>query len=214
MPLVPIILAILIAGGAGTAVLADNAKPGDFLYGLDQAMENMQENWSMSQSNRARFLAGLSEERAQELLALRNVDPTQFTEMAQERWGEHQEDALERLAVSVEKVEAVQVKFQEKLVSAKTDEQEQVFQKIINHLDEVKVRRESRITKIEAKEYPGFQGLMVNTRLRAQENISLEARNQIRSMIQERFNDDTIDSDDDQTPAGTGTSQQTRQGQN
>lgn len=210
MPFISIILAVLIAGGIGTAAIADNAKPGDLLYGLDIAMEEMQENWSMTQSNRATFLTGLSEERAEELLALRNIDPTQLVEMAQERWRVHQEEALGRLAISVEKVEAAQVMIQGNLASAETDEQEEVLQEIIDNLDEAKVRREGRITEIEEKEYPGFENLMVKTRLRSQEIISLETRQQIRNMIQEKF------TAEDSVSAGTGASinQQTQQGQN
>ena len=210
MPFISIILAVLIAGGIGTAAIADNAKPGDLLYGLDIAMEEIQENWSMTQSNRATFLTGLSEERAEELLALRNIDPTQLVEMAQERWRVHQEEALGRLAISVEKVEAAQVMIQGNLASAETDEQEEVLQEIIDNLDEAKVRREGRITEIEEKEYPGFENLMVKTRLRSQEIISLETRQQIRNMIQEKF------TAEDSVSAGTGASinQQTQQGQN
>ena len=210
MPLIPIILAILIAGGAGTVALADNAKPGDLFYGLDIAMEEMQENWSMSQANRARFLTGLSEERAEELLALRNINPTQLTEMAQERWRVHQEEALGRLAVSVEKVEATQLIIQGNLDIAETEEQEEVLQEIVDNLNEARIRRENRITEIEETEYPGFEGLMVNTRLRSQENVSLEVKNQIRSMVQEKFTAETSTS----AGAGTGTSQQTQKGQN
>lgn len=212
MPLLPIILAILIAGGAGTAVLADNAKPGDVLYGLDVAMEEMQENWSMSQSKRANFLARLSEERAEELLALRNIDPTQFNERAQERWENHQEKAVEGLAVSIEKVEAVQVKFQGKLTSAETDEQEQVFQKVIDHLDEVKIRRENRITEIEERTFPGFKGIMIREKIRNQETVSQEIRQQIRTMIQEEFGD--VVQGNIGIGIGQKVHQQTQQGQN
>jgi len=189
MPFIPIIIAILLAGGAGTVALADTAKPGDVLYKLDQVMERIQERLPMSQPKRANFLARLSEERAEELLALRNIDPMQFNERAQERWESHQEKAMEGLAISIEKVEAVQEKFQEKLSLADTDEQKQVFQKVIDHLGEVKIRREDRITEIEERTFPGFKGLMVREKIRNQENVSQEIKQQIHNMIQEEFGD-------------------------
>lgn len=188
MPIIPMILAILLAGGVGTTALANNAIPGDALFGLDQVMERIEERMSMSQSRRARFLGKLSEERAQELLALREMNQERFTERAQERWTEHHEGAVERLAISIEKVEVVQVKFQEKVVSAETNEQKVVFQKVVDHLGEVATRREARLTEIENKEFPGVKAFPIRQKIQEWKQISPEIREEVHTQILKEFN--------------------------
>ena len=188
MPVMPIVLAILLAGGVGTAALADNAAPGDALFGLDQAMERIEERMPMSQSRRAGFLGKLSEERAQELLALREVNREQFAEKAQERWIKHHEESVERLAISIEKVEAVQAKFQEKLSLAETDDQKAVFQKVIDHLGEVKTRREIKMIEIENQEFTGPKGSPISRQIQEWKQMSPEIREEIHNQIMEEFN--------------------------
>lgn len=156
MPLIPFIIALAIAIGAGTVVSADNANPGDTLYGLDQFMENFQEKFPMSESRKARFLSRLSEERALELLELRNIDPEALTEKAQERWEGYHTNAVDRLAISVEKLEAFTVKFEEKLVSADSEDQKEAFQKKLDYLATAKERTETKLTEIEDQEFLGL----------------------------------------------------------
>lgn len=108
MPLIFIIVLVLTAG-AGTVVTADNSSPGDLLYGLDQFMENVQENMPMSQSRRVNFLGRLSEERAVELANLEAIDPKTLNKEAQVRLERNQEDATNRLTASIEKLESIQV---------------------------------------------------------------------------------------------------------
>ena len=107
MPLIPLIIALVMAVGTGTVVSADISKPGDILYGLDQFMENVQENMPMSQSSRASFLNRLSQERAKELADLQAVDIETLNKEDQVRLEEHQEDAVNRLAASIEKLESI-----------------------------------------------------------------------------------------------------------
>ncbi|MEA1909871.1 MAG: hypothetical protein U9M89_02540, partial [Patescibacteria group bacterium] len=47
MGIIPWIVAGVLALGSGTAVLADNANPGDALYGVDQKMEEFQERFML-----------------------------------------------------------------------------------------------------------------------------------------------------------------------
>lgn len=187
MPLVPIILAILIAGGVGTAALADNANPGDTLFGLDQFMEDFQENWPMSQSHKAKFFAGLSEERAQELMALKGMDPEELNEKKRERWERHQEDAVSRLAASIEKVESVQERFQEKIDSTDLEEQKEVFQKVIDHLEAVKARRETKLNEIESGEAPGLRGFPIRQHIKNWKGMSKEEIAEIKAQVKEDF---------------------------
>ena len=107
MPLIPLIIALIIATGTGTAVSANLSKPGDTLYGLDQFMENIQENMPMSQSNRVNFLSRLNKERAKELADLQAINIETLNQEDQARLEGYQEDAIDRLAASIEKLEAV-----------------------------------------------------------------------------------------------------------
>jgi len=190
MPVLPIVLALLLAGGVGTAALADDAAPGDALYGVDQFMEQVQESMPMAQSHRARFLGRLNEERAEELATLQSMSPEEMQETMRVRWEEHRDEAIERLSISIEKVEAVQAKFQEKLVSAETEDQKEVFQEVIDHLDGVVAKSESRMTEMENGEFPEGRPLPVRQRVQEWQRESEEVREQIRNQIQEYFGED------------------------
>lgn len=159
MPLIPFILALVIAIGTGTIVSADNANPGDALYGLDQFMENFQEKWPMSESRKARFFGRLSEERALELLELRNIDPETLDEKAQARWEMHHDKTVEKLAISIEKLEAFTIKFEEKLDSADSDEQKEAFQKKLDYLTTAKERTETKMVDIDNQEFAGLDNI-------------------------------------------------------
>ena len=187
MPLIPLIIALVIAIGTGTIVSADNANPGDVLYGLDQFMENFQEKMPMSQSRKAKFFARLSEERAIEVQELQDVDIEELDEEAQTRWERHQEDAIGRLAASIEKVESVQDKFQEKIDSIDSEDQKEVFQKVIDHLDEVKARRETKLNEIEDGEAPGLRGFPIRQHIKDWKNMSKEEMAEIKEQIKEDF---------------------------
>ncbi|OGB74190.1 hypothetical protein A2V68_00195 [candidate division Kazan bacterium RBG_13_50_9] len=187
MPFVPIVIAILLAGGAGTAALADSSAPGQPLYGLDQAMERFQEKITSHAGAKAQLWARMSEERAQELLALRNMNPEQMAERAREMWEKHQEEAVDRLAQSIEKVGTLQDKFEEKLAAAENDSQKAAYQQVIDHLSQVIEKRETRLDEIESGEFPGVGNLPIRQRLQEWKNASSEVRDQIHEMIQEEF---------------------------
>ncbi len=80
-PMLPIIIALaLLLGGTGTALAADNAVPGDPLYGVDRALEQTRLNFTFRETNRIALLQDQAEERAQEYVRLqeRNASQTQL----------------------------------------------------------------------------------------------------------------------------------------
>ena len=155
MPLVPIIIAAIVALGGGTAALADSAKPGDALYSVDQFVEQLRERFTTRLDVRTQLLAQFADERVSELAAIEGTDPSQLSEAAQQLWQEHRQEAIERVTASIAKVEANQTKFQEWLAEEADSNQQAIWQKVITQLDEVKARREARLAELQAKTFPG-----------------------------------------------------------
>ena len=211
MPFLPILIAILLAGGAGTAALADAAKPGDALYPVDQWMERMQTKLAKSEDTRANLYARFNQERLAELEDLRNIDPSKLSEKAKELWMQHQEEATDRLARSIEQVTALQEKFQEKLSSAKDDAQKAVFQKIIDHLAQVRAKREDRLNAVDDKEFPGIGHMPIQAKLKAWQELSKDERAEIREEIKQEFKDQQ-DGQNDQGENESSSSQLTTPG--
>jgi len=181
MSLVSIILAVLIIGGTSTAVLADSAKPGDALYPVDQVMEAIQNRMSKRQTTRANFLAKISNERAQELLQLKNINPTQLDAKLKARLERLQAAAIDRLAVSIERVEAVKVKFQEKLTLAENGAQAEAYRKVISNLEAVAAKRQVKLEAIQAGDAPFLKKMQEGLK------VSVEGKAQIRAEIAKEF---------------------------
>lgn len=149
MPMIPVMIAVLIALGGGTAALADTAKPGDVLYPVDQWVERMQEKLTFSQEVKAGLFARLSEERAEELSALLAVSLENASEDERTRRENHRTQAIAHLALSIEKVEAVR-DFLESKAAASTDEKRiQRYKQVMDRMDEIITRRELKIDWIE-----------------------------------------------------------------
>lgn len=149
MQFIPIIMAAIIAIGGGTAVLADYAKPGDALYPMDQWVERMQEKMTFQEKSKAGLYARFSEERAEEMKALYELDPQSFTEKKLAMWEEHKQEALGRLAISIERAELIRNKFESKLGTAENASQAKAFEIVINRIDEIVTRRELKIEDFE-----------------------------------------------------------------
>ncbi|MFA5051851.1 MAG: DUF5667 domain-containing protein [Patescibacteria group bacterium] len=66
-PMIPVIIAIaLIITGTGTAIAADQAKPGDALYPVDRAIERVTYNFAFSDTSKANMLVKFAAERENE----------------------------------------------------------------------------------------------------------------------------------------------------
>lgn len=202
MPIVPFIIALLLVGGVSTAVVADDAKPGDRLYKLDQMIERFQEKWTATDSAKAALIANLSEERAKELLSLREIDPSALTNPAKALWEEHHKEAVERLLASIEKLDATIATFKEKLADTDKPGQKAAFEKVIAQLNDIRARREARIKEIEAKVFPGQKNLSINQNLKA---WRITAKDEIKE-IKEEITDEFKDDDDDETTNSTNSS--------
>lgn len=189
MPLIPIIIAALIAFGGGTAVLADSAKPGDFLYPVDQWVERFQERVTWTQEAKAGLLARFSEERMAELQGLLAMDPEQMKEKIQARWEQHKEQAMQRLAESIERANTVRERFEEKLQNAGEEQQVQ-YQKVIDTMDEIVARREQKMEQVESREFPGVGQLPLRQIIRQRiENNEVQMQ-EIREQVRAEFGDE------------------------
>ena len=70
----PLILALmLVLGGTGTVLAANEARPGDLLYPIDKATETIEESLLIGEA-KSKFTATLAQERVDELHALLNDD--------------------------------------------------------------------------------------------------------------------------------------------
>jgi len=187
MPFLPILFAILLAGGVGTAALADNAKPGDSLYGVDQWLERVQQRLTTKAEAKAELYAKLADERLQELEDLRNTDPSQLPEKAKALWEEHQQEAIDRLTKSIEQVVTVQDKFKEKLAATTDPDQKAVFQKIIDHLNDVQQKREDRLTKVEDRTFPGLPNLELRQKMQELRREHQQEMQQLRDQVKEEL---------------------------
>lgn len=65
-------LAVVLIGGTATVAAADNAKPGDTLYGLDRASEQVRETFAFGDTAKAEAKLDQATERLEELEALQN----------------------------------------------------------------------------------------------------------------------------------------------
>ena len=198
MPLVPMFVAVVIALGGGTAALADSAKPGDALYPIDQWVERMQERLTKAPEAKAGLLAKFSEERAAELKALQGLDPSEWSEAMKAKFEERKQGAIERLATSIERVNAVQDKFEEKLTTAKTEAQKEAYQKVIEHLGEVIAKREARLDQIEAGE---FNPIPIRARLKEWQRESAKEMLELhREVLKKLGEDDESETEDAKLP--------------
>ena len=64
------IVTAVLAGGTGTVIFSDSSKPGDPLYGLDRATENVQVALSLTDNSKKEVHAAIALERLGELKAL------------------------------------------------------------------------------------------------------------------------------------------------
>lgn len=80
------LLIISLVAGGGAVVAADDAVPGDALYGLDQALESVQLGVTNNPEARARLQKTLAEERLQEADALEAAGEVELSQEALEQY--------------------------------------------------------------------------------------------------------------------------------
>lgn len=211
MPLIPIIIAAVLALGGGTAVLANTAAPGDALYGVDQWMEQVQERFTGDTEGKARLMARFSEERLAELEKIRQTDPAQLEAKLKARWEERHQEAINRLSESIAKVNEIQARFEEKLSTATEEAQKTAYQKVINHLEEIQTRRTERLESVESQPYSGT-GAPIRQRIQQWTQENKQEMEQIRNEIRNEFGEGAQTQTQTQTQAGTQTQTQTQTG--
>ncbi|KKT52874.1 MAG: hypothetical protein VE96_C0006G0001, partial [candidate division Kazan bacterium GW2011_GWA1_44_22] len=194
MGFIPWIIIGLLAIGGGTAAVADNAVPGDALYNLDQAIERWQEKFATSDNWKANLFNKLSEERLAEWQALQNIDPSTLTSRAKELWEQHNEAAAERLAASIERLNELQARFEEKMAAAEGENQKAAFQRIIDQLNKVEGRRAERLEEIKDREFPGLRAVIKReARLRIWQELSKAERQALKQELKDRDAEDDED---------------------
>ena len=183
MPFIPIIIAILFAGGAGTVALADTAKPGDVLYGLDRAVERIQEK--LTTNEEGRFNLGLqnAHERLEELRIIHELPPSERKEVLKTRAIEHVQFSLEKID---NKIEAVNER-----ITSFEDTSERIIEKVversektIERLELLKEKKEELIGKIETDEVSPISPQM-QIRLRAIKELTPQIREEVREKVME-----------------------------
>jgi len=177
MPLIPMIIAVIIALGGGTAALANTANPGDFLYPVDQWVEGVQGRFMRSDEAKAVWQARLGEERLAEFRALHSIDPSDWSEEDKALLEQHRQEATERLENRLQGIRNAQEQLEIKLESATDDATYQGVEKALGRLEEIEARQETRIAEIE--DGINFPQLSPETKRRFQ-----EARQEHQRMMQ------------------------------
>ncbi len=104
--MIPVIIAIVVlVTGVGTAVASDSAKPGDWLFPVDRAVESARLTLTLRDTDRAKLSAKIAEEREQERLELKAENQTNQAEEADE----HTNRALDNAIETVDGVLAKQI---------------------------------------------------------------------------------------------------------
>ncbi|MBI5037950.1 MAG: hypothetical protein HZC01_04595 [Candidatus Kerfeldbacteria bacterium] len=102
-PMIPIIIAlVLMAGTTGTAIAADNAKPGDALFGVDQALEEARLSFAFGDDAKSQVWVDIAEERESEMQVLIEEGETELAEEA----ADHAARALDNALIVINRVRA------------------------------------------------------------------------------------------------------------
>lgn len=91
-----IIALIAVLGGGGAVVASDNARPGDPLYSIDTATENVTLALASSSQAQARLQANLANERIEEAVSLANENRQEHLAQALQRYEDHLTQAQQK----------------------------------------------------------------------------------------------------------------------
>ena len=191
MPFIPILFAILLAGSAGTAVLANSAHPGDALYPVDQWVEKVTEKFTTSESGRALLNSRLTEERLQELEELQKTDPSQLEDKARALWEARRDRLIENLKERSEKVQENQEKLQALLDGSTNSGKKLGIEKAIDKMDDIDARIQTRIARLEQAEFKFDDEALKKLRELQEEHLKKQAelREEIRKKLEEALKD-------------------------
>jgi len=203
--LVPVVLAVLLALGGGTATLADTAKPGDALYPMDQWMERIQQQLTADPNVKATLYARMADERIEELAELQSIDPSQLSSPpTQTAWQMHQQEAVEHLSRSIEQISAVQDAFRKKLAAATNPAEKAAFQRVLDALEAVQTRRENRLNAMPPHPLPDLPISDLRQQIRQMRKEHQAEMQEIhQNMMQEFDGDETSVSNDNPTSGQT-----------
>jgi len=191
--LVPVVLAVLLALGGGTATLADTAKPGDTLYPMDQWMEQVQQQLTTDPNVKAILYTHMADERIEELAKLQGIDPSQLSSSPiQTAWQMHQEEAVEHLSRSIEQISAVQDAFQKKLAAATNPAQKAAFQRVLDELEAVQTRRENRLNTMPPCPLPNLPISDLRQQIQQMRKEHQAEMQEIHQNMMQEFDDDEM----------------------
>lgn len=160
-PMIPIIAAIiLILSGTGTALAADHAQPGDALFGIDRALEQVRLNFTFGETNQAKARQRIAVERDQELqnLEQQNGETNEpIRNQAQERANNAYQDAEQALEQAREQQSA-----------QNQSQAEQELNKVEQELEPLRLRYENQ-------EQTQNQGEIKSIRVQEQNNPNEQA---------------------------------------
>jgi hypothetical protein len=180
----PAAMAGIVILTSGTAVLADTAKPGDFFYPVDTFTESISEKLVRDESAKAKFYASLAEERVAELNKIESAKPENSSESRQTKWEKSRQEAVERSAVSLERLNQIQELVLDKYEQTDKQPQKDAFLKLSKVLQQV-IDRQGQVAgkvedKLNAKEDSAKEA---QTRFR----LRPEAKSKIRQQVRRQF---------------------------
>ncbi|RJO59489.1 hypothetical protein C4546_01925 [Candidatus Parcubacteria bacterium] len=216
-PMIPIIIiAVLLTGGFGTAVAADNSKPGDALYGVDQALEKIQLKLTFSDTNKANLWLKIAQEREQEQIELQSENRLTDAVAAEGDTSRALQNALE----VINRVQAKQQSENREQASEALEKVEEKFLEIKNRFTErekerLQTKLKQTVGKVELK--AEIKNGVTKLELKVGENeykytlnaINLDAiidsiqtttgleKNDIQKLLKIEEDDEDEDSDDD-----------------
>jgi len=111
---VALIVLLALLGGGGLVVASDSARPGDALYGLEQAVESIRLAFTLAPEAQAKVHTSLASERIEEAISLAGTaNREEHFEQALARYQEHLQKAQEKAAEAqsqgkdVEEIQAI-----------------------------------------------------------------------------------------------------------
>jgi len=157
MPIIPVLAAIILAGAGATAVVADEAKPGDALYGIDQAMEQVQERLTFTPELKENLQLRLAGERLREYVGLQNATQNAPNEEVKTRFLALQEKLKERFNRRIERLEGRMEKLQNRLEDTDDPVVERRLSRLTERLSQVIEHQTGVVQKITEGRLPALR---------------------------------------------------------